>query len=134
MVNKDPLANKNPWARPLTTDKLRIKSTKIKSINPATQRRHSKYISGLESRYGLNFLQKEDDERGPLKDQPIANADFMAYEQGFEAVEPSVSVFDHGAAGVAFGVKEGVVVDLPIGGAAVAVNVGFNVTRGAGLT
>lgn len=69
-----------------------------------------------------------------MKYQPIANAGFMAYEQGFEAIEPSVSVLDHGAAVVAFGVKEGIVVDLPIGGAAVAVNVGFAVTRGAGLT
>ena len=68
-----------------------------------------------------------------MKDQPIANAGFMAYEQGFEAIEPSISVFDHGAAVATFEVKEGVGVDLPIGGAAVAVNVGFDVTRGVGL-
>lgn len=55
-----------------------------------------------------------------MKGQPMANAGFIAHEQDFEAVEPGVGVFDHGAPAVKFGVEEGVVAGLPIGGAAVA--------------
>ena len=65
--------------------------------------------------------------------QPIADAGFVAHEQRFKAVEPSVGVFDHDAAAVEFGVEKGVVVGLPVGGAAVAGDVGFNVTPGAFL-
>ena len=68
-----------------------------------------------------------------MKGQPIANASFTAHEQGSEAVEPGVGVFDLGAPAVEFGAKEGVVVGLPIGGAAVAGDVGSDVARGAGL-
>ena len=68
-----------------------------------------------------------------MKGQPITNARFLAYEQGFEAVEPGVGVFDHDAPAVEFGVKESIVVGLPISGAAVAGDVGFDVARGAGL-
>ena len=35
--------------------------------------------------------------------QPIADAGFVAHERGFEAVEPSVGVFDHDAVAVKFG-------------------------------
>ena len=69
-----------------------------------------------------------------MKGQPIANASFIAHEQGFEAIELGVGVFDHGASAVEFGVKKGVVVGLPIGGAAVASDVGFDVARGADMT
>ena len=65
--------------------------------------------------------------------QPIADAGFVAHEQGFKAVEPSVGVFDHDAAGVKFGVKGGAVVGLSVGGAAVAGDVGFDATPGAFL-
>ena len=68
-----------------------------------------------------------------MKGQPIADAGFIAHEQGFEAVEPGVGVFDHGASAIEFGVKEGLVVGLPIGGATVAGDVGVDVTSGAGL-
>ena len=65
--------------------------------------------------------------------QPIANAGFVTHEPGFKAVEPGVGVFDHDATTVAFGVEEGVVVGLPVGGAAVAGDVGFAVAPGAFL-
>jgi len=68
-----------------------------------------------------------------MKGQPIANASFIAHEQGFEAVGPGVGVFNHGAPAVEFGVKEGVVAGLSIGGAAVAGDEGFDVARGADL-
>lgn len=68
-----------------------------------------------------------------MESEPVANAGFIAYEQGFEAVESSVGVFDDSTAAVKLGVKEGVVVGLPIGRAAVAGNVGFDVTGGTGL-
>ncbi len=42
-------------------------------------------------------------------------------------------MFDHDAAAVEFGVKKGVVVGLPVGGAAVAGDVGFDVTPGTFL-
>jgi len=65
--------------------------------------------------------------------QPIADAGFVAHEQGFKAVEPGVGVFDHDPAGVKFRVAGGVVVGLPVGGAAVAGNVGLDVAPGAFL-
>ncbi len=65
--------------------------------------------------------------------QPIADAGFVAHEQGFEAVEPGVGVFDHDAAAVQLGVEGGVVVGLPVGGAAVAGDVGLDVAPGAFL-
>ena len=66
--------------------------------------------------------------------EPVADAGFIAYEQGFEAVEPGVGVFDHDAAAVKLGVKKGVVVGLPVGGTAVAGDIGFDVTPGAFLS
>ena len=60
--------------------------------------------------------------------QPVFDADFVAHEQGFEAVEPGVGVFDHDPAAVAFGVEKGIVVSLPVGGAA---DIGFGVASGA---
>ena len=63
--------------------------------------------------------------------QPIADAGFLAHEQGFKAVKPGVGMFDHDPAGVKFGVAGGVVVGLPVGGAAVAGNVGLDVAPGA---
>ena len=89
--------------------------------------------SCLESRFSVDFSQKDDNEGGPVPGQPIADAGFVAHEQGFKAVEPSVGVFDHDAAGVKFGVEGGVVVGLPVGGAAVAGDVGLNVAPGAFL-
>ena len=68
----------------------------------------------------VDFSQKDDGEGEPTPDQPIVDAGFVAHEQGFKAVEPGVGVFDHDAAGVKFGVEGGVVVGLPVGGAAVA--------------
>jgi len=65
--------------------------------------------------------------------QPVADAGFVAYEQGFEAIEPSVGVFNHDAAAGEFGVEKGVVVGLPVGGAAVAGDVGFDVPSGTFL-
>ena len=65
--------------------------------------------------------------------QPVVDAGFVAHEQGFEAVEPGVGVFDHDAAAVEFGVEKGVVVGLPVGGAAVAGDVGFDVLSGTFL-
>ena len=57
----------------------------------------------------------------------------LAHEQRFKAVEPSVGVFDHDAAAVQLGVEGGVVVGLPVGDAAVAGDVGLDVTPGAFL-
>ena len=68
-----------------------------------------------------------------MPSQPIADAGFVAHEQGFKAVEPSVGVFDHDAADVKFGVEGGVVVGLPVGGAAVAGDVSLDVAPGAFL-
>ena len=68
-----------------------------------------------------------------MPDQPIADAGFVAHERGFKAVEPRVGVFDHDAAAVEFGVEKGVVGGLPVGGAAVAGNVGLDVAPGAFL-
>ena len=65
--------------------------------------------------------------------QPIADAGFVAYEQGFEAVEPRVGVLDHDAAAVQLGVEGGVVVGLPVRGAAVAGDIRFDVAPGAFL-
>ena len=63
--------------------------------------------------------------------QPITDADFVARKQGFEAVAPGVGVLDHDAAAVELGVEGGVVVGLPVGGAAVAGDVGRDVAPGA---
>ena len=60
--------------------------------------------------------------------QPVSDAGFVAHEQGFEAVEPGVGVFDHDPTTVAFGVEKGVGVSLLVGGAA---DVGFDVAPGA---
>ena len=60
--------------------------------------------------------------------QPVSDAGFVAHEQGFEAVEPGVGVSDHDPAAVAFGVEKGIVVSLPVGGAAI---IGFGVASGA---
>jgi len=76
----------------------------------------------------VDFPQKDDDESKPVPSRPVSDAGFVAHEQGFEAVEPSVGVFDHDPAAVAFGVEKGVVVSLPVGGAA---DVGFDVAPGA---
>jgi len=65
--------------------------------------------------------------------QPVADAGFIAHEQGFEAVEPGVGVFDHDAAAVALGVEKGLVVGLPVGGAAVARAVGLDAPSGTFL-
>ena len=81
----------------------------------------------------VDFSQKEDNEGEPVPRQPIADAGFVAYEQGFEAVEPRVGVLDHDAAAVQLGVEGGVVVGLPVGGAAVAGNIGLDVAPGAFL-
>lgn len=40
-------------------------------------------------------------------------------------------MFDHNAAGVAFGIEGGVVVSLPVGGAAIAGDVGLDFMPGA---
>lgn len=69
-----------------------------------------------------------------MKSEPVADAGFVAHEQGFENVEPGIGVFDDGAAAVEFGVKKSVIVGLPIGRTAVAGDVGFDVLGGAGLT
>ncbi len=61
--------------------------------------------SCLESRFLVNFSQKDDHKSEPVPGEPVADADFIAYEQGFEAVEPGVGVFDHDAAAVKLGVK-----------------------------
>ena len=76
--------------------------------------------SCLESRFRVDFSQKDDDKGEPVPCQPVADAGFVAHEQGFEAVEPRVGVFDHDAAAVEFGVEKSVVIGLPVGGAAVA--------------
>ena len=68
-----------------------------------------------------------------MKGEPVADTGFVAHEQGFKAVEPRVGVFSHGPSTVEFRVKEGLVVNLPIGGAAVAGDVDFNVAGGEGL-
>ena len=81
----------------------------------------------------VDFSQKDDDEGEPVPGQPIADAGFVADEQGFKAVESGVGVFDHDAAGVELGVEGGVVVGLPVGGAAVAGDVGLDVAPGAFL-
>ena len=81
----------------------------------------------------VDFSQKDNGEGEPVPGQPIADAGFVAHEQGFKAVEPSVGVFDHDAADVKFGVEGGVVVGLPVGGAAVAGDVGLDVAPGAFL-
>ena len=81
----------------------------------------------------VDFSQKEDDEGEPVPRQPIPDAGFVAHEQGFKAVEPGVGVLDHDAAAVQFGVEGGVVVGLPVGGAAVAGDVGLHVAPGAFL-
>ena len=81
----------------------------------------------------VNFSQKDDDEGEPVPSQPIADAGFVADEQGFKAVEPGVGVFDYNASAVEFGVEGGVVVGLPVGGAAVAGDVGLDVAPGAFL-
>ena len=82
----------------------------------------------------VDFSQKDDDEGEPVPGQPIADAGFVAHEQGFETVEPGVGVFDQDAAAVQLGIEGGVVVGLPVGGAAVAGDVGFDVAPGAFLT
>ena len=78
--------------------------------------------------------QKEDDESEPMKGEPIFHTGFVAHEQGFEAVEPGIDVFDDNAAAVELGVEKGIVVGLPVGGAAVAGDVGFDVTSGTFLS
>ena len=69
-----------------------------------------------------------------MKGKPITDAGFIAHEQGFEAVEPGLGVFDHRASAVKFGVKERIGGGLLIGRAAVTSDVGFDVAGGAGLT
>ena len=90
-------------------------------------------ISCLESRFSVNFSQKDDNEGEPVPSQPITDAGFVAHEQGFKAVEPGVGVFDHDAVGVKFGIEGGIVVGPPVGGAAVAGDVGLDVAPGAFL-
>ena len=65
--------------------------------------------------------------------EPIVDAGFVAHEQGFEAVEPGVGMFDDHAAAIKLGVEPGIVVGLPVGGAAVAGDVGLDVAPGAFL-
>jgi hypothetical protein len=67
-----------------------------------------------------------------MEGEPVADAGFLAHGQGFEAVEPSVGVFDHRAA-VEFRVKECLVIGLPIGNPAVAGDAGFDGTDRACL-
>ena len=67
-----------------------------------------------------------------MPSQPIADAGFVAHEQGFKAVEPGVGVLDHDAA-VKFGVKGGVVVGLPVVGAVVTEDASLSVAPGASL-
>ena len=87
----------------------------------------------MQSRLLVDFSQKKDDEGEPVPRQPIADAGFVAYEQGVEAVEPGVGVLDHDAAAVQLGVERGVVVGLPVRGAAVVGDIRFDFTPGAFL-
>ncbi|MDQ2769705.1 MAG: hypothetical protein M3Y54_04300 [Bacteroidota bacterium] len=77
----------------------------------------------------LIFRKKRTITASQWKVQAVGDAGFIAYEQGFEAVKPRVTVFDHGAPAIRFGVKKRVV-GLPIGGAAVAGTAGFDAARG----
>ena len=64
---------------------------------------------------------------------PIADAGFIAHEHGFEAVKPRISVLDYDAAAVQFGVGRGIVAGLPVGSAAVAGDIDFDIAPGAFL-
>ena len=79
------------------------------------------------------FRKKDDHEGEPVPSQPVSDAGFVAHAQGFEAVAPRVGVFDHDTAAVQLGVEGGVVVGLPVGGAAVAGDVGLDVAPGSFL-
>jgi hypothetical protein len=80
------------------------------------------------------IFRKNANEGQPLPSQPIADASFVALEQGFKTVEPSVGVFDDWAAAVKFRVEKGVVVAQPVVFAAVTGDVGFDLMLGAFLS
>lgn len=75
------------------------------------------------------FSQNEDN-----KGEPVANAGFIAYEQGHEAVEPGDVVFEHDASAMKSVVKKRVVVGPLIGGTSATNSISFfDAARGACL-
>jgi len=69
-----------------------------------------------------------------VKGEPIFQTGFVAHQQGLEAIEPSVHLFNDEASAVEVGVEQGVIVGLPVGRAPVAGDFGFDVTGGARLS
>ena len=68
-----------------------------------------------------------------MEREPIGQTGFVPHEQGLEAIEPGVQLFDDQPPPVKFGVQRRVIVGLPIGGAAIARNVDFDAALGARL-
>jgi hypothetical protein len=60
-------------------------------------------------------------------------AGFEAHEQRFEAIEPSVQLLDNLPTLIQLGDEQRLIVGLPVRRSAVARDVDFDVTTGAGL-